>query len=239
MKTIQFYNTVPGVSDMFPIVEAKNYKPDWIKKTKEDLVKNKTVGKNLMFCPGIFDLYKTGYIVTMWYDVVIKTEKDKPGFSWQVANSSLGHLTNIKFIDTHADNISKHIPRRKGTIESIVKINTTWNIIVPDNLKFLCIPICYPDHHNYESYTGILDPSMSSEINIQLMWNVDDGEILIKAGTPLMHLIPLSDETYDLQCRDATEKDLIWTRKLEYFKTFSFTPVRNIIQKLYKSYFKK
>ena len=36
----------------------------------------------------------------MWYDIYIKTEKNKPGFSWTVADKSFSTLSDIKFIDT-------------------------------------------------------------------------------------------------------------------------------------------
>jgi len=246
MKTIQFFSTVPGVAEAFPIVEAKNYKPEWTKSAIKDLVdkKSKVINNDtgrfthLAYCPGIFDLFKTGYIVPMWYDINIKTEKDKPGFSWTVANKAFSSLSDMKFIDTHSDRMTDFIPKRKGTIDNIVKINTPWNVIVPDGLKLLCLPISYPDNFDYESTTGILDPSHSSEINIQMNWNVENGERLIKAGTPLMHIIPLSEEMFNLEVRTANEKDLQWVNILKYTKTFSFSTTRQLVQKLYKRFFK-
>jgi hypothetical protein len=246
MKTIQFFSTVPGVAEAFPIVEAKNYKPEWTKSAIKDLVDKKGKVTNndtgrfthLAYCPGIFDLFKTGYIVPMWYDVNIKTETHKDGFSWEVADKHFGTLSDIKFIDTHNEEITNFIPKRKGTINNIIKINTPWNVIVPENLKFLCLPISYPDHFDYESTSGVLDPSHSSEINIQMNWNVENGERLIKAGTPLMHIIPLSEEMFNLEVRTANEKDLQWVNILKYTKTFSFSTTRQLVQKLYKRFFK-
>lgn len=247
MKTIQFFCTIPGVAETFPIIEAKNYKPEWTKAAIQDLInkKNNVININtgrfthLSYCPGIFDLFKTGYIVPMWYDIYIKTEKNKPGFSWTIADRSFSTLSDIKFIDTHSEEMTNFIPKRKGTINNIVKINTPWNVIVPENLKFLCLPISYPDHFDYESTSGVYDPSQSSEINIQMNWNVEEGEILIKAGTPLMHIIPLSEKTFKLENRTATEKDLKWVRVNKYMKTFSFATTRHLVQKLYKKFFKK
>jgi len=246
MKTIEFFSTIPGVAEAFPIIEAKNFRPEWTKAAIKDLtdkkskVTNNDTGRftHLAYCPGIFDLFKTGYIVPMWYDVNIKTQKDTPGFSWTVADKAFGSLSDMKFIDTHSDRITDFIPKRKGTIGNIVKINTPWNVIVPEGVKFLCLPISYPDNFDYESTTGILDPSLSSEINIQMNWNVENGERMIKAGTPLMHIIPLSEETFDLEVRTANEKDLKWVDMLKYFKTYSFGPTRQLVSKLYKRFFR-
>ena len=49
MKTIQFFSTVPGVAEAFPIVEAKNYKPEWTKSAIKDLVDKELV--EIKFCP--------------------------------------------------------------------------------------------------------------------------------------------------------------------------------------------
>ena len=140
-------------------------------------------------------------------------------------------------IDTHSDNITKFIPKRKGTIDNIVKINTPYHVIAPKGVKFLCMPIPYPDSFDYESTTGILDPAESSEINIQLNWNVEDGDTLIKAGTPLMYMLPISEEKFEMTCRDATEKEIMWMKKRRYFNSFSFSPVRNKVKELYEKYF--
>lgn len=247
MKTIEFFSTIPGVAETFPIIEAKDYKPEWTKVAIQDLInkKNNIINNNtgrfthLSYCPGIFDLFKTGYIVPMWYDVFIKTEKNKPGFSWTVADKDFSTLSDIKFIDTHNEEMTNFIPKRKGTINNIVKINTPWNVIVPENLKFLCLPISYPDHFNYESTSGVLDSSLSSELNIQMNWNVEEGEILIKAGTPLMHIIPLSEKAFNIEVRTANKKDLQWINILKYCKTFSFSTTRHLVQKLYRNFFKR
>ena len=41
MKTIEFFSTIPGVAEAFPIIEAKNYKPDWTKSAIKDLSERK------------------------------------------------------------------------------------------------------------------------------------------------------------------------------------------------------
>jgi hypothetical protein len=122
-------------------------------------------------------------------------------------------------------------------IPFIVKINTPWNIIAPKGVKFLMMPITYPDSHEFENAIGILDPGISCEINFQLWWNVKDGETLLKAGTPMVHLIPLSPELYDVVCRDMTEHDKTWINKQKYLQNFSFRPKRNLIKEFYYKHF--
>lgn len=243
MKKIEFVSSLPGVSDLYPIKYAKDVKSEWIIKAIEDLqnLKNTDIKyKHITKCPGIFDLFKTGYIVSMWYDVYIKTEKEKPGFSWRIADGDLIKNSQMNIIDTHGDKITNHIPVRKGQLKDIVKINTPYQIIAPKNLKFIFLPIAYPDHFDYESTIGILDPSISNELNIQLKWNILEGEILIKAGTPLMQIIPLSNENFDIVCREETQREKMWRDKKRFFNTHTFntSKIRNKIKDVYERYFK-
>ena len=99
------------------------------------------------------------------------------------------------------------------------------------------MPLPYPDSFDYESVTGILDPAESSELNIQLNWYKEEGEVLIKAGTPLMYILPISEKEYNVVSRDATEKEMNWIKKRRYFNSFSFTPIRSKVKTLYEKYF--
>ena len=40
-KRIEFFHEIKGVAELFPIIEAKDYKPNWTKKAKEDYLQNK------------------------------------------------------------------------------------------------------------------------------------------------------------------------------------------------------
>ena len=240
MRKIEFVSMLPGVADLFMVRNTSDYTPKWLPLAMLDYKKNLDKTKkttHIMQCPGIFSLFKTGYIVSAWYDVVVSTKKDEKGFSWRVADRDLLENSEQNIIDTHSDNITKFIPKRKGTIDNIVKINTPYHVIAPKGVKFLCMPVPYPDSFEYESTTGILDPAESSEINIQLNWNVEEGETLIKAGTPLMYMLPISEEDFEMTCRDATEKEIMWMKKRRYFNSFSFTPIRNKVKEVYEKYF--
>ena len=56
------------------------------------------------------------------------------------------------------------------------------------------LPVAYSDNVDFEACIGILDPSVSTEINVQLYWNRFGDISKVKAGTPLCHLIPLTEQ---------------------------------------------
>tara|TARA_Y100000310_G_C20460036_1_gene704891 strand:- start:45 stop:806 length:762 start_codon:yes stop_codon:yes gene_type:complete len=249
-KRIEFFNEIKGIADLFPIIEAKDYKPNWVKKVREDYVQKK--GKadvHLYRCPGIFEVLNYGYIVRSWCDFTIDVDPEvaETGeFSGRIP--SFGRLTNKpvsgrpmeKIIEGQPEEVMKFIPRPKGTLKNVIKIVTCWHIVAPKNLKFLFLPLPYPDSFEFSHAPGILDPSINAEINLQLFWNIT-GSFLVKAGTPLGHIIPLTSEKYDFICRDMNITDKNWLDKFQYFKSFSFNrirPVRNKLKEIYEKHFK-
>ena len=101
------------------------------------------------------------------------------------------------------------------------------------------IPIPYGDELYFENVTGILDPSISSEVHIQLRWKVLMGRQTIKAGTPMAQLIPISEDNFDLEVRDATEKDLEWYEKRLYLNNCTMVMKHALVQKAYWAFWKK
>lgn len=244
MKKIEFYSTVAGLPDMFPVVKAKDALPIWAKSARDSYVKKKeqSIGRmnHIYQCPGIFDLFNHGYIIPMWHDVIINTNGDPDTFSWTVPSSDLADLNpEVNLIENQSNGVGAVMPIKPWSLNTLIKINTPWRIVAPRGVKFLVMPIAYPDRFEFESSIGILNPGYSNEINIQLYYNVQKGDVLIKAGTPLAHIIPLSEQNFDLICREMNTVDKFWQAKQKYFNSSTFTLKRNIIQDLYYKHFGK
>jgi hypothetical protein len=243
MKTIEFFSFIPGVADACPIVHAKDARPKWMSHAREDYKKtldtNNARFNHIYQCPGIFEMYKHGFIVPLWSDVIIQTDSAKKGFGWATAIIDHKEEEHRILIDRHDDEVTKVIPPRPYSLPYVIKINSPWNVVAPKGLKFLMLPISYPDSHEFDNAIGILDPAVSCEINFQLWWNVKDGETVIKAGTPMVHLIPLTEEKYELICRDMNAHDKVWLEKRRYLNYFTFRPRRNLIKEFYNKHFNK
>ena len=242
MRKIEFFSSVDGVADAFPIKPASEFTFKWVEATRRDYKEyvKKEVGRGVHVyrCPGIFDVMGTGYIVPLPWDIRIETNGDEENFKWEIPTADIVDLFKAEIVIGHSPKgSSKFMPVKPGSLETIIKINSPWHIIAPSDVKFLIIPIPYPDSYDFESVIGILDPSISSELNFQLRWNVLNGNYTIKAGTPMFQIIPLANERFDFDIRNMNDKDKKWLEKRRYFNNSTFLMNRPLIRKMYQKFF--
>lgn len=245
MRDIVFFSTVNGVADAFPVDYSKNFKFDWVETVRKDYKEVLDQNRHIRFshayrCPGIFDLMGQGFIVPMPWDVTIETQGNGVDFAWAFPSGDLQEIFDSPLITGHfSDKIAKNLPVKPGSLSTLIKLNTPWHIVAPAGVKFLMLPIAYPDSFEFENAMGVLDPGISSELNFQLRWNILDGIHTIRAGTPMAQLIPLTDEKFNLITRNATEHDLKWVEKRKYLNTCTMAIKRPMVQSIYKKYFNK
>jgi hypothetical protein len=244
MKKIEFFSYVQGVADTFPVIHARNKMPTWVDQVRQHYkvtaARLKDHGRfpHLYRCPGIFEILGEGYYVTMPWDVIIETKGDPWNFKWTIPSEELSELMGgIPLVVPHKE-ASELMPTPTGSLSTIIKISTPWHIKAPPGLKFLVLPVSYPDTFEFEHVPGILDPGVSSEINLQIRWYVTNGIHTLKAGTPIAQIIPLSEKTYEMICRDATSWDNLWVTKRRFLNNFSFSVQRKKLKEAYESHFK-
>lgn len=249
MKKITFFSTIPGVNDVAPVVEAGSMLPKWVETARNDYKKQlEQAGDSTFFhiyrCPGIFDLFNTGYILRAWCDFTIETDVNQPyGFKWSLPNTD---IVDIFREAEHGSIISNHggetgsagqIPYPNQSVKTIIKYGMPWHAIVPKGLKFIMMPLPYSDDQTFSSSVGIWDPSISTNCNIQMFWHKLDGSHTVRTGTPLAQLIPISAESFKFETRDATDHDIKWTKKKHFLLNFGFMFRRNQMKESYENHF--
>jgi len=244
-QQIEFFNSEPSIIDHFPIIESKDLKLKWVKKLREDFQKKAKEGNtnqpgfmHITRCPGIFDLFRYGYIIPLHKDIIIKSNGKEFDAILPSNVREEGHRFDIH-LQTQKTPLMNYPP---WSTDFIVKIDTGWHVIAPKGIKFLQIPISYPDTFNFTSTIGIFDPSISTQVNFQMFWNVKEKEeVIIPVGTPLGHLIPLSEKKYKMVQRIMNQRDRDWVSKAEssYSSSFCHITMRNKIVDMYKKYWKR
>lgn len=245
-KKIVFACMDHSIVDLYPIVRASDVKFKWLNRVNDEyksFVKYEKDNRldlgrstHLRRCPGIFDLIDTGFIVTAPWDLHIETRKDRPGeIRWTAPTTMPDEILKAPPVQTPP---ASQLPFRPETLTSVVKLDMPWFVFATPGLKFMVMPIPYPDTFEFSAAHGILDPSASPYVNVNMFWNIVDGKYTIKAGTPLAQIIPLTEDVYDVEVRTVNENEKKYTEKHYYARSKGFVFDNSRIKNLYKRYFK-
>ena len=267
-KWIRFYSLHEGVSHMNPWVPAKTLKRKWkteaLKKYygkdskcpamriknlwehhKKKLDGDESIPDGLfnhaVTCPALTTLFETGWVMTAPADFLIKQDGSGEDFGWlsQVLFDSGGPT----YITAHAPEQTEGMrnlvnPLAENISETVIKLELPWRIQAHPDIVFIQIPIPYWDEKRFSIPTGIVDPSYSYEVNLQLFWHAtEDGEYLVKAGTPLALWIPfersqLNNDTYDVTIEEANDEDRKNNRIMDYNRYMNFTEMTTLKQRI-------
>ena len=197
-----------NICDVYPIVPAGKIKKSWwkIMKTHYDIFLSstrkefKSIGPTMKYCPGVYDFTNYGYIVPAWQDFQFYVD-DNGGIEWQVP-PTINHIDNIR---PHGQEQVDTCPimESKDTSEYILKLVSPWFISTP---KGTSIIICKPFYHysnDFDVCPGVLDSDIdrasNKMINAFIRFNVRNKIIHIKAGQPLLQLIPFKRTNWKLK----------------------------------------
>lgn len=230
---IEFYSTIQGVLETFPIENARDCLPTWMGLARQEYLTNKQQ-ISVYRCPGIVDLLGAGFVLRSWFDIEISTDEHNR-LSACTPSADLESMLGCPPLQIQGgDEIAKFLPKRPWSHPDLLKINTPWHVVAPKGVKLMMLPMSYTDEFAFDSSIGILDPSISSEINIQGYVNRTGT---IKAGTPLVHIIPMTEHSYDLVVREMNDKDRSWVSKKKYLSAFSFVFNRKRTKEAYHNHY--
>ena len=216
---VRFYSIEPGVLELFPIVSSSKIKRSF---TTAPEIQGIHPVKS---CPGIRKVVSTGWVVTAPADFIIKPSDDGLKFDWVEPwqfGSAAETLRGTSYISGHGP--YQTIPLLDDpleTLKSIVKVQTPWRVESSDDVLLLQLPVTYNNEDRFYSATGFLDTRYGYNVNVQLFWKKINEETLVRAGTPLCQLIPISRKhlsmnNYDIIIDDATETDIQKEKAIVY-----------------------
>lgn len=237
--TIEFVTSIPGLHNMWPLEHSNDVKFHWMRKLNSVYKEQKKIPgyldehNSIRKCPGIFKVVKEGFIYRQPWDLKISFESGdlKVMSPWQAEGKQIPHYMEF------GPSPAVIQPAMPGINRTIVKLASPWRIKAPYGLQFLFIPIPYPDTYQFESTIGILEPEVSNEINPQLWWNRRE-EYLLKAGTPIMQIIPLTDKKFNLVCREEDDRDRAYAENVRTNRSLTFNFYREKLIKIYEKYSK-
>lgn len=229
MAKIEFFSLIPEIVKSMPIIPAKEHRYEWyskaLQKAKEDKVKI-----NVARCPGIIELNTMGWIQRSYQDITIVVDNDKKLVSMEseIDQKTLGKWpapvkSHFSIGDFIGDYLHEHpssllADYRNGhdfSMDSLIKINSPWRVIIPEGFSLLCFPIPYPDDQRFTAAHGILRNGINS-LNPQLFYHGPYGtKQVIKKGTPLQQYILVEDTKVNCIVREYEMNDVDNQLKLD------------------------
>ncbi len=209
-KKIKFHCSLPEVLEKYPIIKAKEHRPQWIKESaavyKNDL---KNISKTshvhgTVKCVGIHGLLNQGYVLRSWYDLTIRTGSDPYQFEYFIPEAISNYLQERNYKNNliswfSGDDSRLKVPVPEGSLKTVIKLVMPWSVSIPKGWSLMIQPVPYADETAFSSTPGILPSGDFFEINPIIVWHKMNSETLIKAGTPICQLIPIKDQEVDFE----------------------------------------
>jgi len=217
--------------ELFPITHASSILPEWWKKipsTYDDVnsPSNKIKTYTIKKCPGFRDLYTKGFVIPLWSDLVIETKFDGD-IRYQFASGSPASI-----IDSH------NRLQFGNYFDNLIhaKISSPWFLSEKTGIKFHFSNPVWNLINVFDGniLPGIIDFKYQHQTNINMFLPKVNQSYYLEAGTPLVHLHPLTEKKVSIKihCVSADEMTKIHQRSNNHFKfTGSFDTKKRIMDK--------
>jgi hypothetical protein len=177
-----------------PPKPASLFIPEWWKKmslfTYEDnklRINNRQTNYTAKKCVPMLDGMISGYIVTLWADVLVSTDDQLgyPNIDWRVSSP----IFEVQPLEA-----TKGIPTPEGYSPIVFKFLNQWRMKTPSGYSSIIIPFMGDPDPVFKPLPGIVDTDKyEQEITIN-GWIKKDFNGIIKKGTPLCQIIPFKRE---------------------------------------------
>ena len=187
------------VKEFSPITKASEFIPDWYKKmphnkyawTRNGYELETQTGKG---CVGIIKTFQNGYILPMWCDLAIQinTEMMRYQFSDNLSSISIHPNSQLpNFYESHM----------------FCKLISPWMFKASEDIKMLYTePTFFTNNKRDFSVPTAINQTINKCLsgNVFLFIENTPKDIMISHGTPLLHLIPLTDKPVRLNIEVTT-----------------------------------
>lgn len=193
---IRFKSFSGDYSIQTPVVSAGRITPDWMSKQTD---------KKMSVCPGMFDYFRAGYIITAHVDIHIRANKEGTVVRLDGLNCDHERMQASHFDPAIAEGVA----RIDDTVKKVaMKIPLPWAIFTQKGYSIYALPAILhsPFLDKLFIYPGTIDAEDFHTMNF-VFSPLTACEIVIPAGTPLLQIIPFKCEPITAECGKATEHE--------------------------------
>jgi hypothetical protein len=201
--TVDCFTSNINALEYFPIAQASEFYPEWWKSLPKF---HSTVDENgleikkvtMKSCDGFIDLYRHGFIIPLWSDLIIETMPN--GFRYNFAEGSHNEIGRHDY-EQMSNEFINYIH---------FKIMSPWRLREKSEVKFLFFQ---PSYNNVSTLLdwhimpGMMDFSYQHATNINIL--APRGKRFeIPAGCPVAHIIPITDKDVEIKTHFLDVKDV-------------------------------
>ena len=190
------FTNILNVSEEYAPIPSSRIIPEWYKKTtsyindekKPDGVGNTTA--TVKRCMPVFDALTSGYIITTYVDIYLSKTKDG---NLKIEAPSLNPL------GFHPVEQAEFIPGKTEKTKQFPKWMNPWGIKTPNGYSCLFVAPLHHPNEFFKVLPGVVDTDQyTAPVNFPFMFNDQDFEGLIPAGTPMVQVIPFKREQWEM-----------------------------------------
>ena len=194
------------ICEVYPIISARKAEKSWWKKMKahydvrfSDRIKEFTgIAPTMKYCPGIYDFTNYGYIVPAWQDFEFLVNNNGD-VEWVVPPE----MHDVKNIRIHEKAQMDTSPILGETANCILTLIAPWYISTPKGTSIMVCKPFYDYSNDFDVCPGVLDTDIDSNgnhiVDAFLRFNVRNKVIRIKAGQPLIQILPFKRTNWTLK----------------------------------------
>lgn len=193
---VRFITPNAHQTEQYAPVSARRAFPGWLQ-VMPSLVEG-AAHSTVRRCPGLLDYLGLGYMLPVWGDVTIRS-------TGELVNSVVH--SPASGIGSFAPSQTPGMPKRQGASEFTLKFSSPWAMVTPPGWSTLILPWEFDRDSRFDVVPGVVDTDVYHQVSVIARWNAnDDTEQVVKAGTPLAHLIPF--QRTDLDTEFITDVEL-------------------------------
>jgi hypothetical protein len=206
---IDCFTSSQMVEQASPIQKASSYIPDWWKNLNSSVVMNHpTTNRPYSFptmktCYGFVELYRHGLVMPLWTDLELFIEPENYAYHAADFTSS---------IERHGEHNWGH----SYTNYYHMKLISPWMIREKSGVKFMFAP-CVWSHLDQLSdirvLPGIVNYKYQHFTNINWFVPKVNKRITLPLGTPMIHMLPLTDKKLNIKTHVVDEKEILNMKK--------------------------
>jgi hypothetical protein len=202
---VDAFTKISGIKDLYPIAESSKFLPDWWRTMPSSYSETDQYGitvehSTIKRCDGFTGFYRKGFIIPMWIDAAIKTTAQG---QWAYRLASNDPETKI---DAHSK------PEFGEAFNNLIhlKIHSPWLLSEKTGCQFYFSSPFWNQIESlgrYHTPPGIVNYKHQSSTHINLLFPKKDNEMVISAGTPMIHIAPLTDKEVEFRCQLVSSEE--------------------------------